>query len=306
MSEDTNNPSSCASCGIEECDDIKLKDCTACYLVKYCSIKCQKDHRKQHKEACKKRAAELRDELLFKQPESSHRGDCPICCLPLPLDRSNSVLFYCCSKFICQGCMYADAQRMKERRLGHTCPFCRESTPKSHEQAVEQSGKHRMKRIKANDPVAMFQEGEEQCKKANLVRAFEWYTKAAQLGDAEAHCKLAAMYQLGKGVEEDDGKQNHHLEEAAIGGHPLARCNLGMNEMINDNYERAVKHWIIAAAQGDDNSIKMLMKFFKEGFVKKTDLAYALRAHQTAVDATKSPQREAADEFLKINAARSI
>ena len=34
----------------------------------------------------RKRAAVLRDELLFKQPESSHLGDCPICCLPLPLD----------------------------------------------------------------------------------------------------------------------------------------------------------------------------------------------------------------------------
>lgn len=82
--------------------------------------------------------------------------------------------------------MYADAERMKERRLEHTCPFCRESTPKSYEQADEQHGKRRMNRIAANDPVAMFQEGEVQCKKANLVSAFEWYAKAAQLGDAEA------------------------------------------------------------------------------------------------------------------------
>eukprot|EP00984_Skeletonema_dohrnii_P035791 scaffold35973_cov122-Skeletonema_dohrnii-CCMP3373.AAC.2 len=33
----------------------------------------------QHKKECKKRAAEFRDELLFKQPESCHEGDCPIC-----------------------------------------------------------------------------------------------------------------------------------------------------------------------------------------------------------------------------------
>jgi hypothetical protein len=36
--------------------------------------------------ACKKRAAELRDEILFKQPENTHLGDCPICFLPLSLD----------------------------------------------------------------------------------------------------------------------------------------------------------------------------------------------------------------------------
>ena len=77
---------SCASCGAAEVDDIKLKECNGCHLVKYCSDECQRDHKPQHKRACKKRAAEIRDELLFKQPESNHLGDCPICCLPLAID----------------------------------------------------------------------------------------------------------------------------------------------------------------------------------------------------------------------------
>ena len=55
----------CASCGVAESDDIKLKDCSACHLVKYCSVKCQKDHRPKHKKECKKRATELKDELLL-------------------------------------------------------------------------------------------------------------------------------------------------------------------------------------------------------------------------------------------------
>ena len=42
------------------------------------------------------------------------------------------------------------------------------------------------------------------------------------------------------------------------------------------------------------------MTAFKEGHVSKDDLAAALRAHQAAVDATKSPQREAADIYDKI------
>jgi hypothetical protein len=67
----------CDCCGIAV-DDIKVKTCSANKLVRYCSIDidCQKDHRPKHKKACKKRAAELRDELSFKQPESSHNGDC--------------------------------------------------------------------------------------------------------------------------------------------------------------------------------------------------------------------------------------
>ena len=84
VEEENDEIQMCASCGIAGDDDTKLKKC-ACKLVRYCSVKCQKDHRSQHKQECQKQVAELRDELLFKQPESSHHGDCPICCLPLPL-----------------------------------------------------------------------------------------------------------------------------------------------------------------------------------------------------------------------------
>jgi len=97
MSEDNTNK--CASCGImAEVDAVQLKKCADCDLVKYCSEKCQGEHKLQHEEACKKRAAELRDELLFKQPESSHRGDCPICMMPLPLDLTKSITKGCSAK----------------------------------------------------------------------------------------------------------------------------------------------------------------------------------------------------------------
>ena len=45
-----------------------------------------------------------------------------------------------------------------------------------------------------------------------------------------------------------------------------------------------------------EESIKLLMKVFKKGFVSKDVLAAALRAHQAAVEETKSPQRKAAKE----------
>ena len=112
MSEkDESDMMCCAACGTAEEDDIKLRKCTACKSVRYCSVKCQKEHRPQHKRVCKKRAAELRDELLFKQPDSSHWGDCPICCLPLSVDGNKSTMMSCCSKLICDGCEYADQMR---------------------------------------------------------------------------------------------------------------------------------------------------------------------------------------------------
>ena len=64
----------CASCGIAEVDDIKLKERDDCDLVRYCCDEYQKNHQPEHDEESKikmrERAAELRDELLFKQPAS--------------------------------------------------------------------------------------------------------------------------------------------------------------------------------------------------------------------------------------------
>jgi hypothetical protein len=138
----------CASCGAAEVDDIKLKKCTTCQLVRYCSVKCQKEHRKQHKRACKKWVAELRDELLFKQPERSHFGDCPICLLPLSLDPTKCFMTACCSKLICNGCSLANQLREAEGSLEGRCPYCRHPNSKSKEEAH----KLVMRRVEVGDP----------------------------------------------------------------------------------------------------------------------------------------------------------
>jgi len=145
----------CASCGKSEVDEIKLKECDDCDLVRYCSDACLKEHEPTHKEACVKRAAELRDELLFKQPESTHLGDCPICCLPLSLDTKKSTIMMCCSKMFCNGCGRTNAMREKEVGSDHRCPFCRKPALAT----AKEWATRRIERIQANDPVAMRQEG---------------------------------------------------------------------------------------------------------------------------------------------------
>ena len=297
MSEDNEaiiKSSCCASCGIAEIDDIKLKDCDGCDLVRYCSDECQQEYTSVHEEECKKRAAELREELLFKQPESSHLGDCPICMVPLPLDASKFSSTPCCSNFICDGC----SSEAFEQRLRRTCTFCREPMLK----IKEEGDKLHMKRIEANDPNALRCAGGAQYEKGEYQKAFEYFTKAAKLGNAWSHYNLSRLYHVGLGVEKDEGKEIYHLEEAAIGGHPEARYHLGIHEGGELNWERAVKHFIIGATLGDDDSLKMLMNFFKlqeEEVVSKEQLDAALRAHKAAVDATKSPQRKSAEEYKK-------
>ena len=283
----------CAGCGIAGADDVKLKRC-ACKLVKYCGVKCQKEHRPKHKKECKKRAAELRDELLFKQPECNHYGDCQICCLPLPLDPQKISFMPCCSNSICYGCDYANRKREFQGKLQFSCPFCRQPASKSEEEAE----RILMRRVEANDPDAIGQMGFFRNNAGDHSGAIEYWIRAASLGHVQAHYNLSQMYLSGR-VEMDEKKQIYHLEEAAIGGHAKARYNLGCVEEDNGRLDRAIKHWIIAAKLGHNDALKTLKIAYREGLVSKKDFAAALRGHQAAVDATKSPQREKGEAAIQ-------
>ena len=111
-----------------------------------------------------------------------------------------------------------------------------------------------------------------------------------------AHFKLGYMYLKGEGVEKDEEKAVYHWEMAAIGGHPQARHNLAAYEAKNGNIEKAVKHWIIAAKLGFEASMKYLLKMYKLEYITKEEYGATLRAHQAAIDATKSSQRDNAPQ----------
>mmetsp|Transcript_3528 Transcript_3528/g.5139 ORF Transcript_3528/g.5139 Transcript_3528/m.5139 type:complete len:115 (+) Transcript_3528:693-1037(+) len=48
------------------------------------------------------------------------------------------------------------------------------------------------------------------------------------------------------------------------------------------------------------SSLPTLKKGFKAGWVSKADFAAALRGHQAAIDAMKSPQRDEAEAFVAL------
>ena len=271
----------CANCGIAGLDN---EECTECHSLRlrYCGVKCREEHREQHEEECKIiRAAELHDKNLFRQPESSHHGECPICFLPMPLDARKSIVWSCCSKIICHGCDYAN-----DRGHGRTlCPFCREPVAND-----EEDERRMVKRIKANDPAALSHLGGECFAEGDYEGALEYLTKAAELGDLMAHYELGDMYEEGHGVEEDMEKAVYHYEKAAIGGHPYARHNLAAIEEENGNIESTVKHLIIAANLGYERSMQALWTHYSRGNITKEDLEATLRTHQAAIDAMKSSQ----------------
>jgi TPR repeat protein len=258
-----------------------------------CSVECREDHEERHDEECNEPREELHDKKLFTQPDISHLGECPICFLPMPLDPTKSVFWSCCSENICNGCDYAN----DKNNGGDRCPCCREVL------SEEECDKKLMERIEANDPAALHQMGAERFDEGDYEGAFEYLTKAAELGDAGAHYRLGLMYEMGNCVDKDKKQAVYHYETAAIGGHPKARGILGCLERENGDMQKSVKHFIIAANLGYDTAMNALGNHYFDGNISKEDLDAALCAHEAAINAMKSPEREAADEYPKTQAA---
>ena len=147
MSTNSNTLLLIANCGKGEEESTSLKSCVACKMVKYCSRDCQKAHRSQHKQERRKRAAELHDEALFKQPPLNE--ECPICFLSLPSLETGKRYNSCCGKRICSGCVYAGAKM--DGNVDQLCPFCRAPAPSSDEEAVERA----KKRVEVGDALAI-------------------------------------------------------------------------------------------------------------------------------------------------------
>ncbi len=151
-----------ASYGVAEVNGVKSEECS------------------EHEEC--NSADELHDRKLFTQPDETHLGDCPLCFLPLPIDGSKSMFRTCCSEVICMGCVYANfMNNLHDRVKAKRCPFCREPAND------DENDKRMMKRVKADDPAALREMGAERFEDGNYDAAFEYWTKAAELGNADAH-----------------------------------------------------------------------------------------------------------------------
>ena len=286
-----NNGNICANCGKGEENGKSLKACTACKLVKYCNRECQIAHRSQHKKECKKRAAKLHEEKLFKKPPSQY-VDCPICFLRMPELDTGKRYQTCCGKYICSGCIYANAHIDLKKQL---CPFCRIPHPKTDEEAINRV----KKRAEAGDDMAIHNRG---CDYANgdsglsqdYAKALELWHQAGELGSARSYYNIGHSYVIGAGVERDKQKTKHYWELAAIGGYVKARGNLGSLEARAGNFDRALRHYMIAVRSGCNDSMNLVRLMYSNRDATKDDYTKALREYQAYLDEIRSDQREKA------------
>ena len=234
------------------------------------------------------------DDILFMQPKSSHKGNCTICSLPIPVNQMGSWLRTCCYQVICIGCDYANQGFENEMRQAHRCPFCRKTIPNSEAESDDRL----TRTAKPDNEVAMRLLGDEYRSAGNYNLAFESYTTAAALGDVEAEHMLSLMYHWGEGMPMDANKSVFHAQRAAIGGHLTSRYNLGVHERKNNRVERAIKHFKISAQLGHDDSMNMLWHEYQRSNISKNELELVLRKHHNAVEEMKSRDRKEASRIL--------
>jgi len=290
----------CANCSKEGANNT----CNKCKKVKYCNAACKKRHRHKHKKDCEeylshiaklreediKCAAELHDKELFKQPPTVE-DDCPICLLRLPFLSTGSRYQTCCGKMICCGCIYAGRMTGASK----LCPFCRIPDPKTDELIIERL----QKRIDAADAdavntLAFFYTNGYFGLPQDHAKAFELRHRALNLGCFEACCNIAQAYKFGDGAEIDEKKANYYFELGAMKGYVNARLFLGLEEMVADNVDRALKHFMLAAKGGQNFALEQIKSLYLNGDATKDDYTKSLQAYQTYLDEIRSPQRDEA------------
>jgi TPR repeat protein len=307
--------------------------CNKCKGATYCNASCKKKHRKQHKKKCEQRVAELHEEALFKEPP--RKEDCPICFIRIPtLTPGGWVNQSCCSKCICNGCSYA--QEIRQKNGGRLCPFCRTPTPNSENEMVRRV-KEKVEIATKHDEIdgaeAIYGLGNFYFLGAYGVpqdynKAFELFYQAGELGHAQSYSNLAIAYIEGRGVEIDTEKAVQLWERGAMLGDAFARYNLAKYEEMNNmknmvrmaspnsnglvvidgtgeatmrNWDRALKHHMIAVRGGYAHSVYSIKNLYLNGFAKKEDYAEAIRAYHAYLEDIMSDQRDqaaaASDEF---------
>ena len=135
----------------------------------------------------------------------------------------------------------------------------------------------------------------------NYRKAMKLWLRAGELGDAIAYNNIGYAYHNGDGVERDTKKGKYYWELAAMGGSVFGRHSIGVVEYNAGNFDRAVKHYMVSAAAGHDESLKAIRDAYTDGHVTRDEFEKALRAHKETKDEMRSDQRDAAAKYFRQN-----
>ena len=228
--------------------------------------------------------------------------DCPICLVPITLDRSMVMYYSCCEKEVCYAChkeyrrsvhVMNSSRKAALPTLQISCLFCRSSLNRSDAVFIE-SYKARARRGdgRAAWNLASFHQKGKYGLPMDKSRALQMFHTAANLGSVEATSHLGYLYTVGQYSGTDTQVVgNMYLKAAALKGDVHAHKDLADIEFDNGNCQLAMKHLKLAASAGHIPSIKRLWVSFQKKELSKADLEETLWAHKAACDQMISIQR---------------
>ena len=258
---------------------VKLKNCTACRLVKYCGVECQKAHRKQHKKACKRRAAELKDEtsnrvlpLTGTQVRIAPMKACGACEREFP-EASYSGEQWGRRQSIrrCEECVAGDNQLVlmkkgRERSEEDECPICKLLLPLDLTHAMFQACctklvcngcvlAARKRGMMRNCPFCRTPTPDE-------YQFLAMVQKRVDAGDPCAMWHLGSAHEQGHyaeyGAEKDVARAVELYERAAELGIKEAHFSLGVmydqGAGVDKDTAKAIRHYEAAAMRGHVNA----------------------------------------------------
>ena len=266
----------CANCGSDGVGGfVKLKNCTACRLVKYCGVDCQRAHRKQHKKACKQRAAELKDGRLHSVLTRHHQDStaamkiCGACERTLPEDSYSEVQRGRRQSIRrCEECVAGDNQLVlmkkgRARTEEDDCPICSLPLPLDVEQAEKMQSSFRvccMKRVCNGCILAARKRGMEDCPFCRTPTPDEgqglaMIQKRVDAGDPVSMWHLGNKYLVGlNGFEKDVTRAVKLYDCAAELEFKDAHYSLGVlydeGTDVDKDTAKAIRHYEAAAMSG--------------------------------------------------------
>ena len=230
--------------------------------------------------------------------------ECPVCLVPLPLHNYLASYWSCCGMTVCCACgaendraLCITNKKRKEKKLPpieKCCAFCRAP---SHCTESEMIKSYEDRAVKG-DLQAMFHlAGMHRDGRHGLSRdeakALELMQRAADLGSPEALYILGQYFLHGDlGLTVDEDKSWRCMEDATKRGDVCARQHLGSIEERHQHHDLAIKHFKLAAAAGEEISMKRLWNYFSSKKLTKAELEATLRAHKAVCDEMNSDDRE--------------
>lgn len=240
-------------------------------------------------------------ELWEPHPETE---DCPVCMVPLPLDREESLYWTCCGKTICRACEFEQGRALEllnvkrinkdQPPLEPACAFCRASKLIEDEDVIRSyKEKARNGDAVAAHNLATFYTHGNYGVEINEAKALELLQYAANLGNRDSMVRLAIVYHFGElGENESINKAKEYANEAINKGKVSAHTLLAVFQLGEGHIELATRHWCLAAEAGEVESMKLLWDQFYRGELSKDQLERTLRRHKETLDEMNSEDRE--------------